>query len=315
MKRNNSPENDEYWIRQCLKLAKKAQAAGEVPVAAVVVDKNGLVSWAMNARERKTSVLGHAELLALHQASQKRKSWRLEDCTLYVSLEPCVMCSGAIQQARLSRVVFGALDPKAGGSRSVYQILNDERLNHQCEITGPLLEKECSDLLKDFFGQKRQEQKKMGLEFRERSSAVIVHENKILTFRAIDPTSGKEYFFLPGGKVEANENPMDCATRETLEETGYDVELLPETELEKKYAFHWDGHQWNCRTQFYLGRLKSWHEPKPVPDADYNKGPVWIPIKNIAQVFNYNVEILAAVQKLLKKAHLLRDFKKNKWLD
>ncbi len=305
-KRSNSPENDEFWMLECLRLAKTAAKLGEVPVAAIIVSPEGPVSWAINARERKHTVLGHAELLAIHKASQKRQSWRLEDCTLYVSLEPCVMCAGGIQQARLQRVVFGALDPKAGGTQSLYNILNDKRLNHQCDVTGPVLQEKASALLKSFFEEKRSAQKKTYSSLRVRTSAVIVHENKLLTFRAIDPTSGQEYFFLPGGKIEDNEEPITCAARETFEETGYEVQLLSETALEKKYPFHWDGNDWMCLTHFFLGHLVEGKTVVTVKDASYNKGPAWIPLKDVEKVFSYSQDIKAAVQKLLKKSHLLQ---------
>ncbi|MNJ93451.1 tRNA-specific adenosine deaminase [compost metagenome] len=307
MLRNNQPQHDEYWIQHALRLAKKAAVRGEVPVAAVIVGPEGLVSWAINTRERQQTPLGHAELLALHKASQAKHSWRLEDCTLYVTLEPCVMCAGAIQQSRIPRIVYGALDPK-GGAHSLYHILEDPRLNHQCEVRSGVLEKECSSLLTDFFAQKRESQKKpRPTKFRERATAVILFNNKILGFKGVDPTTQKEYIFLPGGGLEPQESAIECASRESQEETGYRVRLFPETEVEKKYNFDWDGQLWACRTLFYLGTLdEKWHEPLPIQDAAYNKGVVWVDVKDISKVFNYTPEILAAVQKLLKKSFLLR---------
>lgn len=309
MKPTNDPQFDEYWMSQALKLAHKAKARDEVPVAAILVGPEGLISWAINSRERQQTPLGHAELLTLHKASQKKKSWRLEDCTLYVTLEPCVMCAGGIQQARLSRVVYGARDAKGGAVESLFQVLNDSRLNHQCEVRSGVLEKECSHLLTEFFAEKREQHKKpQPTRHRERGTAVVVHNGKVLGFKAIDPTSGKEYVFLPGGGVEENESPLDCASRESHEETGYEVALLQSTEVEKTYNFEWNGELWRTHTFFYLGELKNKSQkPEQVHDAAYNKGVVWIPLKEVSKVFNYTPEILAAVQKLLKKTYLLRN--------
>ena len=105
--------------------------------------------------------LGHAELLAVHRASQKQKSWRLNDTTLYVTLEPCAMCAGALVQARISRLVFGALDPKAGAISSLYQLAQDSRLNHQIQVEGGLFAEESKALLQDFFRRRRRENQKL----------------------------------------------------------------------------------------------------------------------------------------------------------
>lgn len=147
---------------EAIKMAKSAAARDEVPVGAVLVGPDGqaLRARAMNRKEEWTTPLGHAEIIALHRAAKKQKAWRLEGCTLYVTLEPCLMCAGAILQARLGRLVFGATDPKAGAAESLYKVFQDSRLNHQVEVTAGVLAKECGQLLSDFFKLKRAKKKK-----------------------------------------------------------------------------------------------------------------------------------------------------------
>lgn len=155
--RHNLLDNaDEYYMKLALKLARLSEKRGEVPIGALIVDKNGeILAKTTNKREQLTSVLGHAELLALHRACKKKKSWRLVDCTLYVTLEPCFMCAGALVQSRISRVVYGAKDPK-GGALGSLACLNDHLgLNHRFEVTSGVCEQEASFLLKDFFKKKR----------------------------------------------------------------------------------------------------------------------------------------------------------------
>ncbi|WP_413612949.1 tRNA adenosine(34) deaminase TadA [Bdellovibrio sp. HCB-110] len=301
----SSSSEDLKWMRKALSLAQKAAEKGEVPIAALLVGPEGLIASAINTRERQQTPLGHAELFALHKASQKKQSWRLSDCTLYVTLEPCVMCAGAIQQARLKRVVYGASDPKGGAVESLYHILNDSRLNHQVEVTDGVLASECATLLQGFFQDRRDEKKteKAQKIFRDRSSVIVVHKNKILGFHAIDPTSQAPYFFVPGGAIEAGETSAQSAARECLEETGYKVRILEETAFERKYDFLWNGNVHACRTVFYVGVLdQEWTPPHKVEDADYHKGVEWIDVKNVPTVFAYNKDILWAVQKLLKTA-------------
>ena len=147
---------DEYWMKMALQLAEKASEKDEVPVGAVLIDSQGQkVSQGFNLRERLNTSLGHAEILALHRASKLKKSWRLLNTTLYVTLEPCLMCAGALLQSRVKRVVFGAYDPKGGAFGTLYNVAQDKRLNHQIEIVGGFMEAECSQLLKDFFKKKR----------------------------------------------------------------------------------------------------------------------------------------------------------------
>ncbi|AFX99929.1 tRNA adenosine(34) deaminase TadA [Bdellovibrio bacteriovorus] len=301
----NTPAHDEKWMRKAVALAKKAAERDEVPVAAIVVGPEGMISYAINTRERQQSPLGHAELLALHKASQKRGSWRLSDCTLYVTLEPCVMCAGAIQQSRISRVVYGAKDAKAGAVESLYHILNDSRLNHQVEVSAGILEDDCSELLQGFFKGRRDEKKseKAQKVFRDRASVVVLHEGKVLGFHAVDPTAQVPYFFLPGGAVEKGETPAATAARECLEETGYKIRILQDSAFERVYNFPWDGKVHACRTVFYVGVLdQKWVPPGKIEDASYHQGVDWVSAKDAAKVFGYNKDILWAVQKLLKTA-------------
>lgn len=154
MDRNNA-QSHEYWMGKALKLAQKAAEQGEVPVGAILVKDGKLLAQASNRRETWKTALGHCELIAIQRACAKLEAWRLLGCTLYVTLEPCVMCAGALVQSRVERVIFGATDPKGGAMKSLFQIGNDPRLNHQIEITGGVMEHECSDVLKQFFKQRR----------------------------------------------------------------------------------------------------------------------------------------------------------------
>jgi tRNA(adenine34) deaminase len=148
-------ENDYSFMRQALALAARAAAAGEVPVGAVVVCDNLVIAEAYNERETRPSALAHAELSALAAACEKLGRWRLSGCTLYVTLEPCVMCAGALVQARVDRVVYGAVDPKGGAVESLYEVLSDARLNHRPIVDGGVLKEECGSLLSDFFRARR----------------------------------------------------------------------------------------------------------------------------------------------------------------
>ena len=148
--------HDEKFMRLALKQAKLSQKIGEVPIGALIIDQNGkIISRSTNLREKQKTTLGHAELVAIHRACKKLDSWRLLGCTLYVTLEPCFMCAGALVQSRISRVVFATPDPKGGALESLSQLGKDSRLNHQFEVTGGILAAECSSLLKSFFREKR----------------------------------------------------------------------------------------------------------------------------------------------------------------
>ena len=152
-------KEDEKWMRLALKEAEKARDLLEVPIGAVIVNASGLVAKGHNRRETWKTPIGHAEIIALHRASKRLQAWRLTGTTLYVTLEPCVMCAGALVLSRVDRIVFGALDPKAGGSQSLYQITHDPRLNHRLQVEGGLLQEECSKILSDFFKKKRTQKK------------------------------------------------------------------------------------------------------------------------------------------------------------
>jgi tRNA(adenine34) deaminase len=148
-------EVDIGYMRHALDLAERAAAVGEVPVGALVVHENTVIAGAYNERETIPSALAHAELTALKMACEKLGRWRLSGCTLFVTLEPCVMCAGALVQARVDRVIYGAKDPKAGAVESLYQVLADKRLNHRPEVIGGVLADECGKILSDFFRSRR----------------------------------------------------------------------------------------------------------------------------------------------------------------
>jgi tRNA(adenine34) deaminase len=138
-----------------LEQAREAYALGEVPVGAVVVQDGRIIARAFNLRETRRDPTAHAERLALTLAGEALGTWRLEGCTLYVTLEPCPMCAGAIVQARIARVVYAAADPKAGACDSLYRLVNDPRLNHRAIITRGVLAEPCSELLSQFFRERR----------------------------------------------------------------------------------------------------------------------------------------------------------------
>ena len=153
--RDNLLQPHDYWMRQALDQARAAFEEDEVPVGAVVVHEERAIAQAHNQREILNDPTAHAEMIAITQAAEALGSWRLSDCTLYVTLEPCPMCAGAIVQSRLPTVIFGAADPKGGGCQSLYAITNDERLNHRSVVIGGVLEHECSKILTEFFQKQR----------------------------------------------------------------------------------------------------------------------------------------------------------------
>ena len=142
-------------MRMALAEAEVAAREGEVPVGAVIVCGDQLVASAHNQRETLRDPTAHAEMIAITQAAEALGGWRLEGCTLYVTLEPCPMCAGAIVQARVPRVVYGAADPKAGAVDSLYSLLGDPRLNHRCDVLGSVLAEPCADVLREFFRARR----------------------------------------------------------------------------------------------------------------------------------------------------------------
>ncbi len=146
---------DTAYMALALEEARLAVAVGEVPIGALVVCDGAIVSRAHNTRETDNDPTAHAELLAIREASQRLGRWRLSDCTVYVTLEPCPMCAGAMHQARIERLVYGAPDPKAGAVGTLYDLSNDDRLNHRFAVTSGILAEESSVLLKEFFGSLR----------------------------------------------------------------------------------------------------------------------------------------------------------------
>lgn len=157
------PFDDHYFMKVALEMAREAFRRGEVPVGAVLVQKGEILARNFNRREEMRDATAHAEILVLREAGQKIGGWRLLDTTLYVTLEPCPMCAGALVLARVSRLVFGARDPKGGAAGSLYNIPCDDRLNHRLEVREGVLEEECSTLLREFFHRLREnDEKKQG---------------------------------------------------------------------------------------------------------------------------------------------------------
>ena len=148
-------ENEKY-MREALKLAKKAAKLGEVPIGCVIVHNDTIIAKGYNRRKTDKSTLAHAEIIAIKKASKIMGDWRLEGCTIYVTLEPCQMCAGAILQARMDKVVMGCMNPKAGCAGSILNILENDSFNHKVIIEKGILEEECSLILKEFFKALRQ---------------------------------------------------------------------------------------------------------------------------------------------------------------
>lgn len=152
-------EKDRKFMQLALEEAQKAAVLGEVPIGAVLVFEGEIIARAHNLRETTQNATTHAELMVIQEACAKIGSWRLEETTLYVTLEPCPMCAGAILQSRVPRVVYGARDMKAGCVDSLYRLLNDNRFNHECEVTEGVLAEECGQILTDFFRALRERKK------------------------------------------------------------------------------------------------------------------------------------------------------------
>ncbi|MFD1416261.1 tRNA adenosine(34) deaminase TadA [Oceanobacillus jeddahense] len=162
-----SVSQDEKYMAAALQEARRAWMLNEVPIGAVVVKDGEIIGRGFNLRESMQTTLTHAELLAIQDANQKVGSWRLEDCTLYVTLEPCPMCAGAIVQSRVKRVVYGASDPKAGCAGTLMNLLEEPRFNHQVEVKSGVLEPQCSTVLKNFFKELRQKKNELDSEAEE----------------------------------------------------------------------------------------------------------------------------------------------------
>lgn len=149
----------QFFMQEAIELAKQAEKLNEVPIGAVVVKDGQIIGRGYNRREIDGNPLGHAEIIAIMQASKHLGGWRLEDCELFVTLEPCPMCAGAIVQSRIKRLVYGASDPKSGYAGTLYNTLQDKRLNHQTEIIQGVCLEECQLLLQNFFRRLRQRKK------------------------------------------------------------------------------------------------------------------------------------------------------------
>ena len=152
-------EKDEKYMKEAVRQAKKAAAIEEVPIGCVIVYQDQIISRGYNRRNIQGSTLAHAELLAIQKASRKLGDWRLEECTMYVTLEPCPMCAGAVVQARIPKIVIGAMNPKAGCAGSILNLLEEKRFNHQVKIKRGVLAEDCRNLMKDFFRDLRAKKK------------------------------------------------------------------------------------------------------------------------------------------------------------
>ena len=152
-------EKDAIYMKEALKQAKKAYKIKEVPIGCVIVHEDKVIARGYNKRNSKKNTLAHAEIIAINKASKVLGDWRLEDCTMYITLEPCQMCAGAIVQARVKRVVIRSMNPKAGCGGSILNLLQMEQFNHQVDVERGILEEECSQMLKEFFKELREEKR------------------------------------------------------------------------------------------------------------------------------------------------------------
>lgn len=150
--------DDTLYMKETLKEAEKALRKNEIPVGAVMVRNGKIIGRGSNSRSLEGSPLGHAEIVAMQEASKLLKNWRFDDCTLYVTLEPCVMCAGTMVQSRLGTLVYGAKDPKAGAVGSLYNILKDPRMYHRSIVRSGILKEECAELLRGFFQNRRSQE-------------------------------------------------------------------------------------------------------------------------------------------------------------
>lgn len=156
---NDTQEEKEYFMLEALMEAKKSLEKEEIPIGCVIVKDGEIIGRGHNAREELNQAIMHAEIMAIQEANQKEGNWRLLDTTLFVTIEPCVMCSGAIGLARIPRLIYGASNQKFGAAGSLYDILTDERLNHRVEVEKGILEEECARIMQDFFKHRRDQQK------------------------------------------------------------------------------------------------------------------------------------------------------------
>ncbi len=156
---NYTLEEKEYFMRQALAEARKSLEKDEIPIGCVIVKEGQIIGRGHNAREELNQAIMHAEVMAIQEANRVEGNWRLLDTTLFVTIEPCVMCSGAIGFARIPQVVYGAANQKFGAAGSLYDILTDQRLNHRVEVETGILEESCAQIMQDFFRQRREKQK------------------------------------------------------------------------------------------------------------------------------------------------------------
>lgn len=148
-------EKEIRFMKEALKEAKKAELIDEVPIGCVIVKDDKIIARGHNVRETKKTPLGHAEIIAIDKASKKLGVWRLQDCDIYITLEPCIMCSGAIIQSRIKHIYYGAKDPKGGAIESSINVLETKNINHHPEVTSGILEEECSNIISEYFKRKR----------------------------------------------------------------------------------------------------------------------------------------------------------------
>jgi tRNA(adenine34) deaminase len=179
---------NERFMREALKQARKAYRLGEVPIGCVIVYQDKIIGRGYNKRNTKKTTLAHAELVAIEKAGKVMGDWRLEDCVMYVTLEPCQMCSGAIVQARIKKVVVGTMNPKAGCAGSILNLLQMKEFNHQVELETGVLEKECTDILQAFFQDLRIRNKREKLESQARTKI----PEDFQTEKLEDPQAKKE---------------------------------------------------------------------------------------------------------------------------
>ncbi len=152
-------QKDQRYLRAAITAAKIAEENGDVPIGAVIVHQDTVIAKAYNQREQLQDPTAHAEIIALTQAAAALENWHLHDCTMYVTLEPCPMCAGALVLSRMERLVYGCDDPKTGACKSLYNIVQDERLNHRLEVTSGVLQEQCREQLQEFFAQRREQNK------------------------------------------------------------------------------------------------------------------------------------------------------------
>ena len=153
-------KQDERYMQMAIEQARIAEENGDVPIGAVIVCGNQIIGKAYNQREQLNDPTAHAEIVALTQAAAALENWRLNGCTMYVTLEPCPMCAGALVLSRMDKLVYGCDDPKTGACKSLYNIVQDERLNHRLEVTSGVLQEQCRQQLQEFFSRRREENKK-----------------------------------------------------------------------------------------------------------------------------------------------------------